>query len=123
MLSSGILRSAVEGLIALREVETHRLIFEPETSHPCSESNCPSRTPTSPTALKAYRKVFDHVVGSSQLGTKVLQVPEFYKGRGRDLRCVSPNTCSSCAKRWEAGHAELRKKVWDALPKVFGLKG
>ena len=125
MLAPKVLQSAITGLMALREVElneTHRMIFEPE-GPPCSESNCPSRTPTGPTALKAYRKIFDHVVGSSRLGTKVLQVPEFYKGHGRDLRCVSPNICSSCAKRWEAGHAELRKKVWAALPTVFGLKG
>ena len=47
-LSPGILRSAVEGLMALREVElneTHRLIFEPESTHPCSVSNCLSHTP------------------------------------------------------------------------------
>ena len=125
MLAPKVLQSAITGLMALREVElneTHRMIFEPD-GPPCSESNCPSRTPTGPTALKTYRKIFDRVVGSSRLGTKVLQVPEFYNGHRGDLQTVSPNICSSCAKRWEAGHAELRKKVWAALPNVFGLRG
>ena len=125
ILTPKVLQSAITGLMALREVEineTHRMIFEPEGS-PCSEPNCSSRTPTGPTTLKAYRKIFDHVIGSSRLGTKVLQVPEFHKNHGRDLRHVSPNICSICMKRWEAVHAELRKKVWAALPNVFGLKG
>ena len=71
----------------------------------------------------AYRKVFDHVVGPAQLGTKVLQVPEFYEDCGGEVQCVGPGICNSCVKRWESGHAELRKKVWAMLPDVFGLKG
>ena len=125
-LSPGVLRSAVEGLMALREVElneTHRLIFEPRGVLSCSVSNCPSRTPTTPTASEAYRKVFDHIVGSSQLGTNVLQVPEFYEDCGGDLECVGPGICSSCVGRWETGHAELRKNFWSKLPDIFGLKG
>ena len=124
-LSPGILRSAVRGLMALREVElneTHRLIFGPKGTHPCSVPNCPSRIPTTPTALEAYQKVFDHIVSSSQLGTNVLQVPEFYEDCGGDLQCVGPGICSSCVGRWESGHAELRKNVWAKLPGVFGLK-
>jgi hypothetical protein len=39
-------------------------------THPCSALKCPSRTPTSPAALDAYRKVFGHIVGSSQPGRK-----------------------------------------------------
>ena len=123
MLSSGILRSAVEGLIALREVETHRLIFEPKGTHPCSVLNCPSRTPSAPAALEAYRKVFDHIVGSSELGANVLQVPGFYEGCRGDLECVGQGICSVCVGRWEAEHAELRKNVWAKLPVIFRLKG
>jgi len=121
-----ILRSAMGGLMQLREVElneTHDLIFEPNGSCPCSTSNCPSRAPTSPAALAAYHKIFDHVVGGSRLGTKVLQVPEFYEDCGGELQCVGPGICSSCVERWESGHAELRKKVWAMLPDVFGLNG
>ena len=122
-LSPGILRSAVRGLMALREVElseTHHLIFGPK-GDPCSVSSCPSRTPTTPEALEAYQKVFDRIVGSSELGTNLLQVPELYEDRGGDLQCIGPGICSSCVERWESGHAELRKEVWAMLPDIFGL--
>ena len=125
-LPSKILKSAMGGLMQLREVElnkTHDLIFELNSSRPCFTSNCPSRAPTGPAALAAYHKVFDHVVGSSQLGTKVLQIPEFYEDRGGDVQCVGPGICSVCVERWESGHAELRKKVWTMLPDFFGLEG
>ena len=125
-LPPDILQSAIGGLMILREVElneTHRLIFEPKDTRLCSMPRCPSRTPTNPAALDAYRKVLDHIVGSSQLGTKLLQVPEFYEERGDDSQCVSHNVCSNCVERWESGHADLRKKVWARLPDVFGLKG
>jgi hypothetical protein len=125
-----ILQSAIRGLMELHDVElneTHRLIFGPKGSHPCSVSHCPSRTPTGPAALEAYQKVFDRIVGPSRLGTKVLQVPEFYEDCGGDLcggdlLCVGPGICSGCVGRWESGHAELRKKAWTMLPEVFGLK-
>jgi hypothetical protein len=125
-LSPDILRSAIEGLMALREVEfneTHRLIFGSKISRPCSTPACPSRTPTGTGASEAYQKVFDRIVGPSQLGMKVLQVPEFYEDRGGNLQCVDPGICNSCVERWESGHAELRKKAWATLPDVFGLRG
>ena len=120
------LQSAFSGLMALREVElneTHYLIFGPTGSHPCSVPNCPSRIPIGPAALEAHKKVFDRIVGSSQLGTNLLQVPEFYEDCEGDLQCIGPGICRSCVGRWETGHAELRKKVWATLPGVFGLKG
>ena len=123
-LSTEVLRSAIRGLVVLHRVElneTHRLIYGPKGSHPCSTSDCPSRTPAGTPASETYQKVFDHIVGSSQLGTKVLEVPEFYEDRGGDLRCVGPDICSNCVERWEYGHAELRKKVWATLPSAFGL--
>ena len=125
-LPPDILRSATAGLMRLREVElneTHDLIFELNGSRPCSTSNCPSRTPTGPAASVAYHKVFDRVVCSSQLGTKVLQVPEFYEDRDGERQCVGSGICGGCVGRWESGHAELRKKVWTMLPDVFGLNG
>jgi len=123
-LSTEILRSAIRGLVALHRAElneTHRLIFGTKGSHSCSASGCPSRNPAGTPALAAYQKVFDHVVGSSQLGSKVLEVPDFYEDRGGDLQCVGPNICVNCVERWESGHAELRKKVWETLPAAFGL--
>jgi len=123
-LSPEILQSAMGGLMALREMEfneTHYLILEPKSSHPCSASNCPSRTPTSPAALAAHRTVLDRIVGSSQLGTRLLEVPEFYEDRGGKLQCVGPGICSGCVARWEDGHVELRRKAWAMLPGVFGL--
>ena len=125
MLSPQILQPAIRGLMKLREVElneTHRLVFGPKGSHPCATPNCPSRNPTGAGALEAYQKVFDHIVGSSELGTKVLQVPEFYEDRGGGIQCVSPSVCRSCVERWESGHAELRKKAWAVLVDIFGSK-
>ena len=127
ILSPGILRSAITGLMMLREVElngTHHLIFGPKGSRPCSTPSCPSRAPTSPAALEAYQTVFDRVAGSSQFGTKVLQVPEFYKvynGEGGGVECVGPGICRNCLERWELGHAELRKKAWAMLSDAFGI--
>ena len=72
-LSPGVLQSAIGGLMALREVElneTHYLVFGPKGSQPCSESKCPSRAPSGPAAMAAYRRVINHIVGSSQHGTK-----------------------------------------------------
>ena len=119
-----ILQSAMGGLMELRETElneTHYLIFEPKVSHPCSASNCPSRTPTGPAALVVHKTVLDRIVGPPQSGTKVLEVPEFYEDRGGEVQCIGPGICGGCVKRWESGHAELRKKVWAMLPDVFGL--
>ena len=119
-----VLQSAIEGLMALREVElneTHDLIIGPKGSHPCSASNCPSRTPTGPAGLAACRKVFNHIVGSSRSGTRVLEVSEFYEDCGGEVQCIGPGICSNCVERWESGHAELRKRAWAMLPDVFGL--
>ena len=124
-LSAEILRSAISGLMRLREMErdeTRRLIFGPKESQPCSVRNCSSHAPTDALAMQAYQKAFDHIVGSSQLGTKVLQVPEFYEDYGSGPQCVSPGICGGCVERWESGHADLRKKAWTKLPDVFELK-
>ena len=62
-------------------------------------------------------------MGSSQLETKVLQVPEFYGGCGGDLRCVDPNVCGNCAGRREPGYSNLRNKACQKLLDIFGLNG
>ena len=124
-----VLQSAIGGLMAIREVElneTHRLVFDPKGTHPCSESKCLSNTLTGPAVLEAYQRVFDHIVGSSQRGTKALQVPKFYvpgnSGSGnQDEMRMFPGICDNCTGRWESGHADLRAKVWGMLPSAFGL--
>ena len=121
-LPPDILQSAFGGLMALREVElseTQRLILGPTGCHPCSASNCLSRIPSSSTTLETYQMVFDHIVGPSRQGTKVLQVPEFYEDCGGDVRCIGPGICRNCVERWESGHTELRKKAWAMLPDIF----
>ena len=119
-----VLQSSIEGLMALREMEreeTYRLIFEHDSSGPCSTQNCLSRTPTTPAALEAYKTVFDHIVGSSQRGTKVLQVPGFYRDQRGEVERVFPDFCRNCVSGWDSGHANLRRKAWTSLPVVFGL--
>ena len=111
------LRSAMRGLMALREIElneTHRFILGAKDSHPCSASNCPLHIPTLGS---------DRTVGSSQFGMDVLQVPELCEDRASDLQHASRGVCSGCAKKWQSVRAELRKKAWEMLPYVFGLKG
>ena len=126
-LSPRVLRTAIKGFITLREVElkeTHQLVFGSKRSGPCSLPNCLSRTPASPAALEAYQKVFDHIVGSSDRGTKVLQVPELCKGsEGQVAVGICPDICENCERRWKYGHADLRERVWAMLPDAFGLKG
>ncbi|KAF9646045.1 hypothetical protein BDM02DRAFT_3189169 [Thelephora ganbajun] len=124
-LSPEILQSAIGGLMALREVEfneTHRLVFERNVPQRCPGSNCPSLAPASSASLTAYREVFDHIVGSSQRGTKVLEIPEFHLDSEGGVVRVFPDICSGCVRRWESGHANVRKKAWMMLPGAFGLK-
>ena len=121
-----ILLVAVKGLIALREMElneAHRLTFGPRDSQCSSALACPFLIPAHPAAVAISQRVFDHMTGSSQLGTRVLQAPELYEDRGGRLQCVEPCICGDCLEELTSGHAALRKKAWAALPDVFGLKG
>ena len=176
-----ILKVAVEGLVALREVElkeTYSLIFESTISCLCSSPNCTSPKRLSPRVLDEKcgdwgltdaerteeerkekerkekerkekeckekerkekerkekerkekerkdmkrkdmeRKIVDRIAGSFQSGTKILQVLSW-----RDL-CGSDRLgfCKRCVEWWEFEYSGMRKKVWAALPSVFGLK-
>ena len=114
-----ILKAAIEGLMALREMElkeTHRLIFESIASHPHS-SYCTSRTAAGATIPGVHRKIADKIAGSTRSGTKVLQVLSLNNIRGGDR-----GLCGSCVQRWESGHTEIRRKAWAMLPDIFGLK-
>ena len=121
-LTHDVLESSIAGLMAIHEIErdeVYYLVFGSRVSRPCSELNCLSRPPAMP---QSYKEVFDYIVGPPQLGTKVLQVPEFYRGEGGNAVRVFPRFCRDCVRRWEVVHADLRGKVWAMLPSVFGLK-
>ena len=117
-----ILKVAFRGLMTLREMELkeiHRLAFGSKGSRSCSLPNCPSRNTTGSGISEAHKKVVDRITDSAYSGTKLLQVLSLREVCGGD--CFG--FCERCVDGWEAGHADVRKKVWAALPKVFGLKG
>ena len=109
--------------MALRELElneTHRLILGSKGSNQCSSTNCPSGKSTGPGVSRAHQKVIDRIAGPPQSGgTKVLEVLSLSGVHGDD----SDRFCGNCVEEWELGHAEIRKRAWDALPSVFGLRG
>jgi hypothetical protein len=112
-----VLRSAIKGFIALRELElneTHHLVLSPNASH--SSESCPSRKMVGQRVSDAHQRVIDQVTGFSRSGTKVLEVLSL---SGVD----SDGFCTNCVRGWETEHAEVRKRAWDMLPNVFGLRG
>jgi len=120
-LSPEILQSAIRGFVTLREMElkeTHRLIFGSRIN-PCTSSKCPSHQAAGPRVSEVHQRIVDQITDSSQPGTKVLQVLSLGDIFGGD--CYG--FCEGCVGGWEAGHNEVRKKVWTVLPDVFGLKG
>ena len=120
-LSPEILRAAIRGLIALREMElreTHRLILGPDASHQCSSSTCPSHGAVGPKMWEAHQNVIDRVTDSSGSGTKILQIASLRDVCGGN--CYG--FCENYVQGWKHGHAEVRKKAWAALPDVFGLR-
>ena len=124
-LSGQALRSAIRGLMALRETElreTHRIVFtiKDAPGHAgCSSTRCPSRHPKGPFGAEiigAYQRTFDRIAGSADGGTRILQVlsaSEF------DTESIF---CQVCVERMQAAHAEVRKKAWASLPEVFCLE-
>ena len=119
-LTPGILQVAIKGLFALRELElkeTHYLVFGSKSSRSCTRPTCPSRSVTGPGLSEARKKVADRIVDSARSGTKILQVLSLKEVCGDD--CLG--FCDGCVGAWEAGHADVRKKAWAALPDVFGL--
>jgi hypothetical protein len=117
-LAPETLQTAVGGLMALREMElkeVHRLIMTP---HPCVSRGCASPKTLGPGASDVEREVVDRITGSSQSGTKILQVFSLKDICGSAL----DGPCKRCEEWWESGHAEVRKEAWAALPSVFGLR-
>ena len=113
-----ILQPAADGLMALREIELkeiHRLITSP---HRCLLHGCVSPKTLGPGGSDMERKVIDKTTGSSQSGTRVLQVFSLNDVCGDEVG----GFCKSCEEWWESGHFEMRKKAWGVLPSVFGLR-
>ena len=66
-------------------------------------------------------KIVDRMTGSPRTGTKVLEV--FSLSGLMGVIPADSVRVESRGETSEAGHAEKRKRVWDMLPGVFGLKG
>jgi len=126
-LSGQTLRSAMHGLMTLREMElkeTHRIVFtiKDAPNHAgCSSTDCPSRRfegPLDAEITGAHQRAFNRITDSADGGTRILQVlsaSEFAEDTGTKF-------CQVCVEKIQAAHAEVRRKAWAALPEVFGLK-
>jgi hypothetical protein len=119
-LPPDVLRSAIKGFITLRELElneTHRLVLSPNTFH--SSESCSSRKMAGQGVSDAHQRVIDQITGFSRSGTKVLEVLALSDLCGVD----SDGFCTNCVRGWETEHVEVRKRAWNMLPNVFGLRG
>ena len=123
-LSGKTLRSAMGGLMALREMElkeTHRIVFTTSNCVGCPSMGCPSLHPKEildAEFIGAHRRTFERITGTAVGGTRILQVlsaSEFAED-------TESKFCKLCAEKIQAAHAEVRRKAWAALPEVFGLK-
>ena len=124
-LSGQTLRSAMRGLMALREMElkeTHRVVFTTFNCVGCSSTDCLSRHPkglSGAEIIGALQPTFDRITGSAVGGTRILQVlsaSEFTED-------TDSKFCQVCAEKMQAAHGEVRRKAWVVLPEVFCLKG
>ena len=123
-LSGQTLRSAIRGLIALREMEldeTHRIIFTTSNYVGCSSTDCPSLRSgrrLDAEIVGVLQRTSDRITGSAVGGTRILQVlsgSEFAED-------TESKFCRFCTEKMQAAHGEVRKKAWAALPDVFGLR-
>ena len=124
-LSGQTLKSAMRGMIALREMElkeTHRIIFTSSDRVGCPSADCPSRHSggrLDADIIGAHQRIFDRITGSAVGGTRILQVlsaSEFSEDTGSKF-------CQVCVEKMQAAHGEVRGKAWAALPVVFCLRG
>jgi len=121
-LSGQTLRSAIRGLIALREMElkeTHRIVFKIKDAPNrvgCSSTDCPSRG--SRGLSDEHQRTFDRITGSAVGGTRVLQVLQ----ASEFTEDTESKFCQVCAEKMQVAHGEVRRKAWAALPEMFGLK-
>ena len=124
-LSGQTLKSAIRGLILLREMElkeTDRIVPKTSNRVGCSSTDCPCRYSwgrLESEVIGAHRRTFDRITGSAVGGTRILQVlsgSEFAED-------TESKFCQVCVERMQAAHGEVRRKVWAALPEVFCLGG
>jgi len=124
-LSGQTLRSAMRGLMALREMElkeTHQIVFTSSNRVGCPSRDCPSRHSgggLDVEVIGAHQRTFDRITGSAVGGTRILQVlsaDEFAED-------AEPKFCGVCVEEIQAAHGEVRRKAWAALPEVFCLRG
>jgi len=124
-LSGQTLRSAIRGLMALREIElkeTHRVVFTTFNCVGCSSTDCLSRHLKGllgAEIIGALRPTLDRITGSAVGGTRILEVlsaSEFTED-------TESKFCEVCAEKMQAAHGEVRRETWAALPEVFCLKG
>jgi len=124
-LSGQTLRSAMRGLMALREMElkeTHRIVFAASNRVGCSSTDCPSRYPGGPLdteIIGAHQRTFDRITGSAVAGTRILQV----LSAGEFAEDTESKFCGVCVEKMLAAHGGVRRKAWVALPEVFCLGG
>ena len=126
-LSGQTLKSAMCGLMALREMELkeiHWIVFmfkDPASRPGCFAKDCLSRSskglPNGGIA-QAYQRVFDRITGSVAGATRILQVlsADEFAGDGES------KFCHICRERMEVAHADVRKKAWAELPRMFRLR-
>jgi len=126
-LSGQTLRSAIHGLIALREMElkeTYQIVLAMKDASSrvgCGSMGCTFRPPKGPIGVenvRPYQRTFDRITGIAEGGTRILQVLSASEP-GED---AESEICKMCGEKMQAAHAEVRKKAWAALPKMFGLK-
>ena len=121
-----VLEPAMKGFVALRELElneTHRLVLGTRPPRHCSSASCPSGKIAGPGVSDGYHwKIIERITGSSRTGTSVLEVLVFSPSVVNVGDSGGFCFCEGCAKGWEAGHAGIRRRAWDMLPSVFGLK-
>ena len=125
-LSGQTLRSAMRGLMALREMElkeTYRIVFALKDANPigCSSMQCLSRSWKEPLDVGiagAYQRAFDRITGSTVGATRILQVLQ----ASEFAEDVGPEFCRVCVEKIQMEHVGVRRKAWVALPEVFSLR-
>jgi len=126
-LSGQTLRSAMGGLMALREMElkeTHRIVFTTKDNSNrigCSLTDCPSRRRKElldAEIIGVHQRTFDRIAGTAVGGTRILQV----LSASEFAQDTESRFCQVCVEKIQAAHGEVRRKAWAALPEVFGLK-
>ena len=126
-LSGQTLKSAIRGLMVLREMELkemHRIIFTSKGTVSCpvgSSKDCPSRGSkglSSGGTIPTHQLVFDRITGTAVGGTRILQVlsADNFAGDGE------LEFCQNCREKMKVAHADVRKKAWAELPRMFGLR-